>query len=146
MQATRLANNFFLRTHIISPLIHNDNSLSTISQSNFSPKPNENFSESNHSSNITPNITHLKTQSSNKFRVNISGFIKVKTRNWDAKLRPKNISQKFQLTQKGYHQSHQNAITITIPQPQPPFQFTNNNSIALIQNNMYKMRTISIQT
>ena len=69
--------NFFLRTHIIYPLIHNDNYLSIISQSNFSPKPIENFSKSKHSSNIT----HLKIQSSNKFTVNISGFIKVKTQN-----------------------------------------------------------------
>ena len=112
--------NFFLRTHIISSLIHNDNYLSIISQSNFSPKPIENFSESKHSSNITPNITHLKTQSSNKFTVNISGFIKVKT-------------------QKHF-------TTITISQPQSPFPFTNNNSTALIQNNLYKMRTVSIQT
>ena len=93
--------NFFLRTHIISPLIHNDNYLSIISQSNFSSKPIVNFSESKHSSNIT----HLKTQSSNKFTVNIFGFIKVKT-------------------QKHF-------TTITIPQPQSPFSFTNNNSTNL---------------
>ena len=93
--------NFFLRTHIISPFIHNDNYLSIISQSNFSSKPIVNFSESKHSSNIT----HLKTQSSNKFTVNIFGFIKVKT-------------------QKHF-------TTITIPQPQSPFSFTNNNSTNL---------------
>ena len=87
--------NFFLRTHIISPLIHNDNYLSIISQSNFSPKPIENFSKSKHSSNIT----HLKIQSSNKFTVNISGFIKVKTQNWDPKT---------------FHNNHHSTITITI--------------------------------
>ena len=92
--------NFFLRIHIISPLIHNDKYLSIISQSNFSPKPIENFSESKHSSNIRPNITHLKTQSSNKFTVNISGFIKVKTQNWDPKT---------------FHNNHHSTITITIP-------------------------------
>ena len=58
------------------------------------------FSESKHSSNITPNITHLKTQSSNKFTVNISGFIKVKTQNWDPKT---------------FHSNHHSTTTITIP-------------------------------
>ena len=66
----------------------------------LSPKPIENFSESKHSSNITPNITHLKTQCSNKFTVNISGFIKVKTQNWDPKT---------------FHNNHHSTTTITIP-------------------------------
>ena len=95
----------FLRMNINEFFSQNPYNFSSYSQwqlpiYHLSPKPIENFSESKHSSNITPNITHLKTQCSNKFTVNISGFIKVKTQNWDPKT---------------FHNNHHSTTTITIP-------------------------------